>query len=362
MSQKRSYWLYQVLGWSFYIFSELIGGYLMMYAFNFEGFSMIVGNAVVNIIVGITLTHFFRLIFKEYQWIKLPVGQMLIRSGAMALLITFVMAAINIPLDGQVINTEKMNWALRDIIYLVNLGKPVLIWVLIYIFYSYTNERRDDAIVRIKLQSSIKETEAKVLRAQMNPHFMFNALNSIRALVIEDPKRAQQGVTQLSNILRSSLVADRRTTVTLKEELKTIADYLALEKVRYEERLQIKWDIDKRTLGLLVPPMMLQTLVENAIKHGVQKALRWGFVEIKTGLDAKYLIIRVRNTGELVSKTNAHVAGGFGLVNTKQRLHLLYGDDATFDIEQQDSITVCAEIRLPLGKLSVKSGAEVVGA
>jgi two-component system LytT family sensor kinase len=361
MSQKRSYWIYQLIGWSFYHFSELIGLFTL-FSFNLDGFTLMIGNAVVNIIMGITLTHVFRLIYKEYEWIKLPVGQMIIRSGAMVLLITFIMAAVNIPLDGQLINTEKMNWALRDIGYLVTLGKPVLIWVLIYVFYSYTNERKNDAIVRIKLQSSIKETEAKVLRAQMNPHFMFNALNSIRALILEDPSRAQKGITQLSNILRSSLVADRRTTVTLKEELKTIADYLALEKVRYEERLQVKWDIDERTLNLLVPPMMLQTLVENAIKHGVQKALRWGFVEIRTSLDAKNLIIRVRNTGELLRKINNHEAGGFGLINTQQRLKLLYGDDARFEIKQEDSITVCAEILLPLGKLSIKPKVEAANA
>lgn len=359
MSQKRSYWLYQLLGWSFYTFGELIG-YFLFFTFNYNAFSRLVGNSIVSIFLGIVLTHLFRFLFKKYEWIKIPIGQLVIRSLASVVLMTFVMAAVNIPLDGQFINSDKANWALRDINYLITLSKPVLIWVLIYVFYSYTNERKNDAIDRIKLQSSIKETEAKVLRAQMNPHFMFNALNSIRALIFEDPERAQQGITQLSNILRSSLVADRRTTVTLKEELKTIADYLALEKVRYEERLQIKWDIDKRTLGLLVPPMMLQTLVENAIKHGVQKALRWGYVEIKTSLDAKNLIIRVRNTGELLSKTNNHEAGGFGLINTQQRLSLLYGDDASFEINQEDSITVCAEIQLPLGKLSIKTNSETL--
>lgn len=359
MSQKRSYWLYQLLGWSFYTFGELIG-YFLFFTFNYNAFSRLVGNSIVSIMLGIALTHLFRFLFKKYEWIKIPIGQLVIRCLAAVVLMTFVMAAVNIPLDGQIINSDKANWALRDINYLITLSKPLLIWVLIYAFYSYTNERKNDAIDRIKLQSSIKETEAKVLRAQMNPHFMFNALNSIRALILEDPTRAQQGITQLSNILRSSLVADRRTTVTLKEELKTIADYLALEKVRYEERLQIKWDIDKRTLGLLVPPMMLQTLVENAIKHGVQKALRWGFVEIRTTMDAKNLIIRVRNTGELVKKTNSHEAGGFGLVNTQQRLILLYGDDAFFDIEQEDALTVNAEIRLPLGKLSMQAAAAEV--
>ena len=181
----------------------------------------------------------------------------------------------------------------------------------------------------------------------MNPHFMFNALNSIRALVIEDPTNAQQGITQLSNILRSSLIADRRTTISLKEELRTIEDYLALEKVRYEERLQTKWVVDADTLGIQVPPMMLQTLVENAIKHGVQKAIGWGFIEINTSLVDNKLYIKIRNTGQLFSTESDSESGGFGLKNTAQRLDILYGNEASFKIYQENSLTVCAEITIP---------------
>jgi LytS/YehU family sensor histidine kinase len=179
---------------------------------------------------------------------------------------------------------------------------------------------------------------------------MFNALNSIRALVLEDPQKAQQGITQLSNILRSSLLADRRKTVTLQEELRTIEDYLGLEKVRYEERLQIKWDISVNTLKIQVPPMMLQTLVENAIKHGVQKAIGWGFVDIQSKLEDKKLYIKIRNTGELKSKSEKHLeakTGGLGLKNTAQRLELLYGNASHFKIYQEDKLTVCAEILIP---------------
>ena len=96
---------------------------------------------------------------------------------------------------------------------------------------------------------------------------------------------AQQSITQLSNLLRNSLLADRRKTVELREEIKTVDDYLALEKVRYEDRLTCRLEIEPKTQYLQVPPMMLQTLVENAIKHGVQKAIGGGFVELTTWLD-----------------------------------------------------------------------------
>lgn len=225
--------------------------------------------------------------------------QLIFRSSVSIFMITGFFVAINENLDHDLLDTSNLNIVLLELNYGLSLSKPVLIWVLLYIFYAYTNERRYDAIEKIKLQASIEDTEAKILRAQINPHFMFNALNSIRALVIEDPQKAQKGVTQLSNILRSSLVADRKTTISLKEELKTIEDYLELEKVRYEERLQIMWEVDKDTLNIPVPPMMLQTLVENAIKHGVQKATRWGFIEINTTKLDNSLIIKIRNTGVL---------------------------------------------------------------
>jgi LytS/YehU family sensor histidine kinase len=189
----------------------------------------------------------------------------------------------------------------------------------------------------------------------MNPHFIFNALNSIRALVYEDPTKAQQGITQLSNILRSSLIADRRTTISLKEELRTVEDYLALEKVRYEERLQSKWDIDDNTLGIQVPPMMLQTLVENAIKHGVQKAIGWGFIEINTSIIKDKLHIKIRNTGQLHSTDSDSESSGFGLKNTAQRLDILYGAASSFKIYQEDNLTVCAEIGIPTRNNDVKN-------
>ncbi len=347
MKFRQSYWIFQILGWGFYSLAEFIG-YILVWNFNTTELEDLVLSLVINTLVGISLTHFFRLIFKRYNWIKLSLSQLILRSGLAVFIITSLLAAINITLDESVIDTAKINWILKEISYLINLSKPVLIWVLVYIFYAYTNERRNDAIESIKLKASIDATEAKILRAQINPHFLFNALNSIRALIIEDPKIAQNGITQLSNILRSSLVADRKTTISLKEELKVIQDYLDLEKIRYEERLQVKWDIDPETMIIQVPPMMLQTLVENAIKHGVQLAKRWGFVEITTEKSDEKLIIIIKNTGVLNSNPVRKDDSGFGLANTKKRLKLLYGDRASFFIIQESKNTVSAKIELPL--------------
>lgn len=251
-------------------------------------------------------------------------------------------------MDDSFLSFEKMNWIIRDLSYWFNLAKPVTLWLVIYVMYSFASEHQNSQIEKVKLEASVKESEAKILRAQMNPHFVFNALNGIRALISEDPSKAQSAITNLSNLLRSALVSERKTTITLKEELKTIEDYLSLEKIRYEERLQIKWEISPESLKVQVPPMMLQTLVENAIKHGVQKAVRWGFVEVKTHIVNDLLKISIRNTGKLLDKKQIKQHGGFGLENTRKRIKLLYGEKGNFEIFQDDPLTVKALIEIPL--------------
>ncbi|WP_337044552.1 sensor histidine kinase [Emticicia sp. 17c] len=350
MNKNKIYWFLQITGWSLYNCNEIFA-YSLQYGYD----NTMIFNALANIVLAILLTHIFRIVVKKLNWIKLSLAQLAFRVCFGVAIMTVIVVGVNLPLDAKYVGELLNQKPILVIEYFINLAKPLLVWVLIYIFYNYSEEKRQREIEELKLKSSIKESEAKVLRAQMNPHFMFNALNSIRALVLEDPSRAQQGITQLSNILRSSLLADRRKTVSLKEELRTIEDYLALEKVRYEERLQMKWDIAPETLNIEVPPMMLQTLVENAIKHGVQKALNWGFVEINTSTAKNKLYIKIRNTGQLQGTESKSESGGFGLKNTAQRLDLLYGNEASFRIYQEDNLTVCAEIMIPLSNTDNRS-------
>jgi two-component system LytT family sensor kinase len=353
MNQRQLYWAFQIVGWVFYSLSDL-SYFVLFLQPNLSELKGMMSNSVIYVMTGISLTHFFKLVFNRYEWIKLPMDQLIIRCLLGVLLITSLFTAINITLYDEYLAERSINnnWILKDFAYAINFCKPMVIWVLLYIFVSYTIEIQKNNIERIKMRASIEASEAKILKAQINPHFMFNALNSIRALIIEEPKKAQNGITQLSNILRSSLVANRRITIPLKEELKTVEDYLALEKVRYEERLQSTLEIDQNTLHVEVPPMMLQTLVENAIKHGVQKAERWGFVEIKANLLDDMLEMNIRNTGIFVDHNNHEDHSGFGLENTRRRLRLIYGDRASFDIFQEEPLIVHAIVKIPLEKIN----------
>ena len=190
----------------------------------------------------------------------------------------------------------------------------------------------------------MKELELKTIKAHINPHFIFNSLNSIRALIDENPSRARTAITELSNILRSSLNAEKGETVSFKEELKIVKDYLALENMRFEDRLKVEYDVDEDTLEQQVPPMMLQTLVENAIKHGISKQLRGGVVKVISDFSNNYHELAVQNTGHLNGGSNSQ---GFGLSSTQDRLSLLYGDKARFEIKQLNPSLVEAKVLIP---------------
>ncbi len=347
MNRTKIYWLCQIIGWVGYTFSDF-GLYVLRYGYTHE----LIINALVTILLGIGITHTYRLIIKRLHWLELPLEKIIPRTLLAVVVMASVMFVLSFPLDyltiplfrqkineTGVIPLSKLAWG-----YL-NWSKNLLLWSVIYHVYQYFALSKRNEIERMQLKSSLKDFEAKILRAQLNPHFMFNSLNSIRALILEDPSKAQASLTQLSNLLRNSLLSDRKKTVSLLEELKTVQDYLSLEKIRYEERLEIQTHINPDTLGIQVPPMMVQTLVENAVKHGISKPLKGGFISIDAHLERNFLNLIIRNTGILEKEIRTE---GVGLLNTTQRLSLIYGQDASFQIHQETAEVVRAQLRLPI--------------
>jgi preprotein translocase subunit SecG len=221
----------------------------------------------------------------------------------------------------------------------------VTLWLLIYIVWHYIAKNRNDQLDKLKLESLVKELELKTIKSHINPHFIFNALNSIRALVDENPARARTAITELSNILRSSMHAEKLETVPLHRELDIVKDYLALEQMRFEERLRVAFEIDEDTLDQPVPPMMLQTLVENAIKHGISKQINGGSITIKSDFVGDHHEITVLNSGQLNGQANGD---GFGLKSTQDRLNLLYQDKASFHIRNLGGNMVESKIVMPV--------------
>jgi LytS/YehU family sensor histidine kinase len=209
------------------------------------------------------------------------------------------------------------------------------------------------------LESRVKElelksiqAELKVIKSHINPHFIFNALNSIRALVDENPARARKAITELSNILRSSMQAEKIEVVPFEREINIVKDYLELEHIRFEERLHISYRLDERTFERPVPPMLIQTLVENAIKHGISKNVEGGEIDITSTIIDGFHMILIRNTGQL---NGVDQSKGFGLVSTESRLKLLFGNRAQFDLKQIDG-NVEAKVLIPIEASKVSFG------
>jgi len=209
--------------------------------------------------------------------------------------------------------------------------------------WHYLARNRKDELDRLYLEKTVKDLELKTIKSHINPHFIFNSLNSIRALVDENPNRARTAITELSNILRSSLQVEKMETVPLRKELDIVRDYLALEQMRFEERLQVEMEIDEDSLSQSLPPMMLQTLVENAIKHGISKRINGGTIKIISRMTDSNFELIIQNTGSL----SKEFKDGFGFKSTRDRLKFLCDGKAYFHVEEIEPMKVQSKIVMP---------------
>ena len=219
------------------------------------------------------------------------------------------------------------------------------IWILAFHLYHYAMMQISIAQENARLQVAAKEAQLNSLSAQLNPHFFFNSLNSIKALVASDPESARRAIDLLSELLRNSLYQRDGILIPLSEEIALVEDYLELEKIRFEDRLSYELAIDKRQESRPVLPLSIQTLVENAIKHGIAKSVNGGLVKVDIKKIDSYLKISVQNPGMLKS---VETAGGVGLHNLQSRLALEYGDKASLTLSQLPNEVVSAVLNIPV--------------
>ncbi|MDH5599560.1 MAG: histidine kinase, partial [Cyclobacteriaceae bacterium] len=342
MNKKKLYWFLQVGGWSAYTAAQII----LLFISSTPGGAQIVFLVIESILFFI-LTHNFRRFIKKGDWISFPLSKIfprvLVASFLLGICFYFLRMIMAIPLG---LYNKNAVFNIGTILGLTIVFALVLfIWQSLYFAYHYFYQYNQS----LKEKAAMKEIELTNLKAQLNPHFIFNALNSIRALVNEDPKKSKNAITQLSNILRNSLITDKKRLCSLEEELTTVKDYLGLEGIRYEERLEVHFDIDPASLGFLIPPLMLQTLIENGVKHGISKLKNGGKIEVKSRVLNNILEVEITNSGRYsppkVSKDAKQ--GGMGLVNTRQRLELLYGKDAILTIGNVNKNSVLTTLKIP---------------
>ncbi len=339
------YWICQLGGWGAN-FAISVFAYLNLSVRKIDHFYELI---TINVLLGLLFTHIMRMIIKEYRLLDKSIKKQIIYFILVTIIFAFLYACAEVGLEKIFNLREKsspkislMNEITRNFI---NSFFLLFIWNLLYYTFHYVERTRRQEVDTLKLQSLVKELELKTIKSHINPHFIFNALNSIRALVDENPSRARTAITELSNILRSSMQTEKLETVPLERELNIVKDYLALEKMRFEERLNIEMNIDEDTLEQPVPPMMLQTLVENAIKHGISKKVDGGTIRVSSDFVANHHELVVQNSGQLGVYINEN---GFGVRSTQDRLNLLYQGKATFAIKNLDNEMVESRITMPL--------------
>jgi two-component system sensor histidine kinase AlgZ len=203
-----------------------------------------------------------------------------------------------------------------------------------------------------------REAEVRALRAQLNPHFLFNSLNSINALVVSSPEAARRMCQGLGDFLRQTLNLGARESVTLKEELRLVENYLAIEKVRFGARLTFERDTEPEAEECLVPPLLLQPLVENAVKHGVADRIEGGLVRIEAVCRNDRLWLSVRNP--LDPDSLPRRGEGVGIENVRRRLAALESGAARLDVERSDS-AFTVRLQLPAVRRDPRTADEVSG-
>ena len=336
------YWATQLTGWALYIALFQFVNYLD------TGKSTPFDVAMQQYFIGVGISHAMRRVIVHNHWLEKGIGFTLPRLILAASLLSVVAFLIENLLHGMVTPSGQGLFAWTPLEHLgriINWTLLLSIWSFAYFAYILFIRHRRDEIRHLRLETANRENQLNTLRAQLNPHFMFNALNGIRALIDEDPAQAKRAITQLSAILRNAMSTVKRRTVPLGEELDIVKNYLALEAMRYEERLRVRFEVDEGLDREPVPPMLLQTLVENAVKHGVARLPQGGDLVVGAHRGLEGVVLSVRNSGHYEP---GQVNGtGIGLRNTRRRLELIYGGKASMRIGNHQGM-VLTEVELPL--------------
>lgn len=339
------YWLAQLGGWgAYYVFSIL----LLLSTNDFTSTLNLLLWVISCILFSILLSHGLRWVILRLDLLGKKLPELLGYTILFAVLAAFILEWFQyfldttIELDFLVEQEEQpFSWA---IFFLATSRSLILflLWSGFYYVFVIIEKSRKQELLNLQWQASKNEIELKNLRAQLNPHFLFNSLNSIRALVGINPDQAKSAITQLSGLLRNSINLGKLRLIPLKDELELVDNYLKLEQIRFEERLSVKLQVDDDAKNCQIPPLMVQTIVENSIKHGISKSIGGGEIIISATYKNAELLLTVENTGKIDATDSDN---GVGVANTKKRLAILFADNAEFKLFQ-DGNFVKASIKI----------------
>ena len=355
LKSQLAYWVFQLTGWGAYSLSRFFGGVSVMnLPWVHFGLQLLLVDAL-----GLGLSHLLRDYVWRYQWRALPIRKRILRIVAAAIVCGIPLGIVTQFTDVALLQDpnellEGVSSALRFqlalpvaiALQIVNWSVVFLIWLTLYFTALAVREHRSAQLRQSELARALHLAELRLLKSQLNPHFLFNALNTVRSLIADNPARAQNAVTHLANTLRYTLSSRQDELVTLSQEMDIVADYLELESMRCEDRLRIEKQVPADAAGVRIPVMLLQTLVENAIKHGIAELPAGGVLRISAAVKDDMLNLEVENPRPAASTHAAHES--VGLRNARDRLRLLFGARASLDLDLSRPAVATARLRIPL--------------
>lgn len=327
-----------IVWWLVWLFLMLGQSLLFYFAYgSFVSLSLIDSAFSLLIYSGIALSLWYPFnFFNTGEPKPSTVVSNLVISGGISIGLWVVITKFSVLLVLPEQNNYQAYW---DATFPYRIGTGVFIYGLIilsyYLFISLSNLSERKAR-EARLESLVKETELKMLRSQINPHFLFNSLNSISSLTITDPEKAREMVVKLSEFMRYALSRKDELPVSLESELDNLWLYLDIEKVRFGDRLVTETDISSECLDFKIPIMLLQPLYENAVKHGVYESTESVKVITHARIINDYLEIIISNNYDPSSSLKRGT--GTGLLNVSRRLELFYGNKASITTSKENNI------------------------
>lgn len=343
MRSRYGFWTVQAVGWAVYGLSHIVLSIPAMAGKTAHDWAALffykAAKSAVGFGISVGLSQLYRRLLDR--------GVSFVSLGLIAAALSFPLGAVWLVVLGTVIhgkvNVETLG---RDTL---NSGFVFVAWSALYFSFSYRRQLEVETERALRATALAAEARLRMLQYQVNPHFLFNSLNAIRALIDENPVAAREMVTRLADFFRYSLESGKAGLVPLGEEVEAASNYLNIQKGRFEEGLDVSFDVAPEALGARVPGFLLQPLVENAVKYGLETSGPPLKVRVEARVDDEVLGIEVRNTGRWVEPSSGRGSNGTGtgLENLRERLRFAFAGGGRLDV-REDGEWVLARIELPL--------------
>lgn len=344
--KERLFWSLQILGWIAYCAARTLNAYALGEKPEF------IYAVMMGVIGGFWITIGLRHIYQFLRQATMPPLLLLISIIFCILISSMLFSVVEVWSMNQLYDPD---WTMQGMGFLYRSLYDTFVlmaWTGLYFVINYHFQLQQQKELYLAAAAQAHQAQLQMLRYQLNPHFLFNTLNAISTLVLENHiKEANGMLNKLSAFLRFSLVSQPMQKTTLEEELYALSLYLDIERVRFQERLKVEIDVEEQAKTALIPGLLLQPIVENAIKYAVSPQEDGGTITIIAKIEDQKLMISLKDNGPGFSKEKPkdyhQKSSGVGIANTRERLNKLYPDTSTFEVISKEKKGVTINISLP---------------